>query len=270
MGVGARPGEAPGRTVALLAMYELPASVRLALWLTHAFHSGLSIEDAIVRALPDVDDVDGDVDRFGVWQDFGERVVCVDLPRPGVHGGLLPAADVATLAAQEAGECLFVPSLGGVVVPRLAHYGPEGDEGLRLTFESFDSDPVPAHRLAALSLPDIDRRFREAMILHVDDLEALHITPFAGSGGRARADRRLDEVQWALPEGLPARALRIITTAGLVIATLDAAQGADDGALAAHRVSAKETALRSLLHEAELAVAEASTVAALALAGLHG
>lgn len=249
-------------------MYELPASVRLSLWLTHAFRFGRDVRDAVSDALPDVDDVAGDVDRVQVWRDLGERAVCVDLPHHGVLGGLLPPASQAMTAALETGECLFVPSLGGALVPRLEIYGPPTDEGLRVVFEAHDSEPVPAHRLGMLSLPDIDRRFREAMLREVSVLEQLDIQPFGASSHRARAENRLADAQWALPPGLPSRALRIITTAGLVTAAIDSALGTPAGHDARTQLTRDEP-LRRLLGEVQLAMAEAATYAALDLADMH-
>lgn len=246
-------------------MYELPASVRLALWATHAIAADRPLSEALGAALPDVDAVEGGLPRLELWRDLGERIVCVDLPRPGLHGGLLPPGGPATQAAIEAGECLFVPSLGGVLVPRLEYYGPAGDEGLKLTLEPHDSDPVPIHRLEALALADIDRRFREALLAHVGVLESLQIAPFLGSSARERVDERLDGARWALPPGLHPRAMRIITTAGLVVAALDEAL-TTSGGLDAGSVAARERTLRSLLDEAELALAQAATAAAIGLA----
>lgn len=248
------------------AMYELPASVRLALWLTHAFRYRRNLTDALTDALPDVDDVDPALERIELWRDLGERVVCVDLPHPGVLGGLLPPTSAAARAAAEAGECLFVPSLGGALVPRLEIYGPPGDTGLRLTLEGHDSEPVPQHRLAMLSLADIDRRFREAMLREVELLEDVNALPFGAASHRARADERAAAAEWALPPGLAPRAVRIMTTGGLVTAALDQAMATPAGH---ERVSSatRDMALRRLLAETQLAIAEAATFAALDLAG---
>lgn len=247
-------------------MYELPASVRLALWLTHALRYRRPLLDAVHAALPDVDDVDAALPQLELWRDLGERVVCVDLPHPGVMGGLLPPTSAAAGAAREVGECIFVPSLGGALVPRLEIYGPATDEGLRLVLEAHDSDPVPAHRLEMLSLPDIDRRFREAMLREVTALEELDALPFGAASHRQRADDRAATAQWALPPGLSPRALRIITSGGLIMAALDQALATPAG----HDVATSTTrtqALRRLMGETHLAVAEAATVAALELSG---
>lgn len=249
-------------------MFELPASVRLSLWLTQAFTYRTDIEDAVASALPDVDHLDGDVARLGLWQDLGERVVCVDLPHLGAFGGLMPGGSPGASAAIEAGECLFVPSLGGLIVPRLEIFGPAGDEGLKLTLESYDSDPVPIHRLTMLMLPEIDRRFRESLLAHVETLETLDVQPFGAATHRRRTDDRLESAQWALPRGIPNRALKIITTAGLVTAAIDEALKVPAGIDAATQ-RRRDEPLRALLGEAQLAMAQATTYAALDIAGLH-
>ena len=247
-------------------MYELPASVRLSVWLTHAFRFRRPLTDAVADALPDVDDVDPAVERLQLWRDMGERVVCVDLPQPGMFGSLLPPTSAAAAVASEVGECLFVPSLGGALVPRLEVYGPADDEGLRLTLEPHDSDPVPAHRLEMLALPDIDRRFRETMLREVELLEELGAMPLSASRHRAAADERAAAAQWALPPGLPSRAVRIITTAGLVLAALDQARAVPAGHDASSH-SVRDAALRRLSAQTQTTMAEATTVAALELGG---
>ena len=59
--------------------------------------------------------------------------------------------------------------------------------------------------------------------------------------------------------------MRIITTAGLVVAALDEAL-TTSGGLDAGSVATRERTLRSLLDEAELALAQAATAAAIGLA----
>ena len=247
-------------------MYELPASVRLSLWLTDALRSGRDLLDAVVDALPDVDDADPAIDRLTLWRDLGERVVCVDLPTPGVLGGLLPANSEAARAAAIAGECIFVPGLGGALVPNLEMYGPHGDQGLRLTMTAYDSAPVAAYSLAALSYSEIDRRFREALLRETAHLEGLNVHPFESRNRRARADERVTSALWALPLGLNDRALRILTTAGLVTAAIDEALAVPAGVDAASSTS-RDASLRRLLAESQLAISHAATCAALELAG---
>ena len=64
-------------------MSTLPASVRLSLWITAAWAGRTSVPEALAAALPDVDDVAGDVDRLTLWGELGERVLVAALPRPG-------------------------------------------------------------------------------------------------------------------------------------------------------------------------------------------
>lgn len=249
-------------------MYELPASVRLALWGTHAIRYGMPMEDAAERALPDVDFLSGSLERLETWRDFGERAICVDLPRPGGQSDLITPGTEGFDAAVLAGECIFVPSLGGLIVPELEIYGPPGDEGLRADLRAFDSEPVPIHRLQMLALPDIDRRFKQSLITHIDELERLDIHPFSPEVARAQADDRLAAARWALPPDLAPRAVRIMTTAGLVIAALDEALAHSVGVDAAGQ-HGRDVVLRRLLREAETAIAEAATVASLTLAGIR-
>ena len=56
-------------------MPELPASVRLSLWVTQAWASGASLEKAIGLAMPDVDHVAGDLAQLGLWRDLGEQAL---------------------------------------------------------------------------------------------------------------------------------------------------------------------------------------------------
>ena len=64
-------------------MSELPASVRLALWITASWRGDLGTTDALGRAFPDLDHVAGDLARLDVWRDLGEQALFVALPRPG-------------------------------------------------------------------------------------------------------------------------------------------------------------------------------------------
>ena len=64
-------------------MPELPASVRIALWVTSAWRGGESLESAVDSALPDVDAVGPGVRTLDLWHDLGERTVLVALPSSG-------------------------------------------------------------------------------------------------------------------------------------------------------------------------------------------
>src|SRR6476661_1377386 len=114
-------------------MPELPASVRLSLWTTHAWATGSALENAVRRALPDVDHVEGDLDRLALWRDLGERALLVALPAPGDLVGMPRAAPEVLAAAADGGECVFVPALGGLLVPSISSFGNDarGLDGVR-------------------------------------------------------------------------------------------------------------------------------------------
>ena len=71
-------------------MPELPASVRVAAWVTHAWAGGVTLTEAVERALPDVDHTEGLVEQLRLWRDLGEAAVLVALPSPGDLAGLGP------------------------------------------------------------------------------------------------------------------------------------------------------------------------------------
>ena len=136
---------------------ELPASVRLALWVTAAWRGDLPTRDALARSFPDLDHVAGDLARLDVWRDLGEGALFVALPRPGDVSGMPRASTAATAHAAEAGECVYVAGIGGVLVPTLSTFGPEGDVGHRVDWTAYEADPVPRHRLEMLDLRDVER-----------------------------------------------------------------------------------------------------------------
>ena len=98
-------------------MSELPASVRLALWVTAAWRGQLPTRDALARSFPDLDHVAGDLARLDVWRDLGEGALFVALPRPGDVSGMPKASSAAVAHAAEAGECVYVAGIGGLLVP---------------------------------------------------------------------------------------------------------------------------------------------------------
>ena len=109
-------------------MTVLPASVRLALWATRALGGELDLPTALRLATPDADHVQGALARLQLWRDLGERVVLVALPRPGDLTGLPRGVLEFSGAAAEARECVFVPGVGGALVPEVDEFGPEGDQ----------------------------------------------------------------------------------------------------------------------------------------------
>jgi len=251
-------------------MSVLPVSVRLSLWATAAFAGRLSVEEAVTRAHPDLDHVAGDLAHLALWQGLGERAVLVALPRPGNLSGMPRGSADLVAAATEAGECVYVPAIGGAMVPTMEHFGPADDEGTSVSWTAYDCDPVPAHALEGLSLSEIERAFRHELAEHTAAIEALDAKPWSGSPFRSIADG-LSIGQWGLPDGLPARATTIITMAALVsVATgLGLSDQAQSQVLTGVATEKRRVALARLDSSADTAMAAAATIGALSLAGLR-
>ena len=248
----------------------LPACVRLSLWATAAFAGRMTIEEAVNRAHPDLDHVTGDLDRLSLWHGLGERAVLVALPRPGNLTGMPRGCADLVAAATAAGECVYVPAIGGALVPTIEHFGPSGDEGTQVTWSVYDCDPVPTHTLEALSLSEIELSFRQDLMEHTRAIEALDAGPWEGSAFRSMADER-STGRWGLPDGLPARATRIITMAALVgvAAEIGLSGPAQSQVLTGTLTEQRRVLLNHLDVMADRAMAAAATVAALSMAGLR-
>lgn len=250
-------------------MSELPGSVRLALWVTAAWNDKVSLRAALARSFPDVDHVAGDLGRLDVWRDLGERALFVALPRPGDVSRMplcsLPAAALAT----EAGECVFVPSVGGLLVPRLTEFGPSGDTGWRVDWTALDAQPVPRHRLEMIDLRDVERTLVTRLREHTDAFERVGGRPW-GTSARAEAETALDTRPWGLPDDTPAKALRVMSVAATAAVLAERARrltslgsdGLDLGTSAR-----RESLVRSLAADADDALADAANVAVMSLAG---
>lgn len=251
-------------------MSILPVSVRLALWATAAYAGQLSVDKAVDRAHPDLDHVTGDLNRLSLWHDLGERAVLVALPRPGNLSGM-PRGSVEFIAAAiRAGECVYVPAIGAALVPSIEYFGPADDQGTQVSWSAYDCDPVPAHTLEALSLSEIEKRFRQELLEHTAAIEDLDARPWAGSQFRSQADQ-LSIGQWGLPTGLPSRATHIITMAATVGSATDLGltDEAQSQALTGTAAGRRLMLLNGLDACADTAMAAAATVAALSLAGLR-
>jgi hypothetical protein len=251
-------------------MPELPASVRLALWATAAWTAGGDAERALAAALPDIDHVAGDLGHLSLWRDLGERALLVALPAPGDLSGVPGAGAEAQGAAAEAGECVFVPGVGGMLVPTVAVFGPSSgsrlDTGTRVDWRAFDSDPVPRHRVEALEPSQLERHLRQELFEATEALERLGGQPFAGTAAREVADAALG-ADWGLPGGLPSRAQRVIAMAGAVGQVVDIALAGPDGALEATTASTRRYLLQRLQRAADRALADAANAACAVLAG---
>ena len=248
----------------------LPVCVRLSLWATAAYAGRLSLDAAVQRAHPDLDDATGDLDRLALWQGLGERAVLVALPRPGDLSGMPRGSAELIAAATGAGECVYVPGIGAALVPAIEVFGPAGDQGTRVTWSAYDCEPVPVHTLEALSLSEIEWGFRQELMEHTLAIEALDAGPWAGSPLRSLADE-LSITQWGLPDGMPTRATSIITMAALVGAATEVglSDQAQSQVLTGTVAERRRTVLSRLEASADKAMAAAATVSALSLAGLR-
>ena len=251
-------------------MPELPASVRLSLWVTQAWATGASLEKAIGLAMPDIDHVAGDLGRLALWRELGEQALLVALPAPGDLSRMPGASPEAHAAAAAGGECVYVPGLGGMLVPAVSGFGSGGsagpDVGTRVDWTAYEADPVPRHRVEALDGSQLERHLREQLRVATAELDALGGQPFGAAAARDLADAALGGT-WGLPDGLPSRATKDITMAGTVARVVDLALDAGDGALTALESARRQTILRSLQRDADHALADATNAACGVLAG---
>lgn len=248
-------------------MPELPASVRIALWVTSAWQSGQSLDAALDAALPDVDAVGGGIRALDLWHDLGERAVLVALPASGDPTSLPRCGAEALAAAVEAEECLVAPGLGALLVPSWSTFGAPGatgaDAGTRLDWTAYDCDPVPTHRVEALDPRETTRALTTAVLDVTTRLDGIGGQPFDAASAREAAPRA---GQWALPDDLPAQALRAITFAAAIstaaAAGIDGPQDGPDGWTRQQRLDL----LRDLRRVAERALADATNAGASAVA----
>jgi hypothetical protein len=248
---------------------ELPASVRLAAWVTSAWHGDLRLEEAIQRSHPDIDHVDGAMSPLRAWAEVGERALFVALPRPGDLTGLPGCPVSAGGHAAQSGECVYVAGVGGLLVPTLSSFGPDEDRGLRADWTAYDADPVPRHRIEMLDLREVERSLAGRLHELTEQLESTGGTPW-GTRGRIRAEALLEQQDWALPAEMPTTALRVMTVAATAGALAEEAVTSVD--LGSHGVDvgtsgARERLLRRLGADADLALAAATNVAVMSLAG---
>lgn len=249
-------------------MTELPACVRLALWVTDAWssESDASLTHAIERALPDIDHVSGLVEQLRLWRGIGEGALLVALPSPGDPTGLPRCGPTALQEAIDAGEAVFVPGIGGLAIPQDSTFGSEGARGRRLDFTVHEADALPTHRLQALAVPDLERRVTRAMREATEAGDRLGGQPLLGSMAREVADARLGG-QWALPAGLPERARSVIVMAGAAASIARTAMEYPDGALDSTTAAARASVVRDLAREADAVLADAANAACAAMAG---
>lgn len=206
-----------------------------------------------------------------MWAAFGEPAVLVALPSPA-STGLVPRGNTRLLqAAFAAGECVFVPTMGGALVP----YGADGEPGVSeadgesvdVTWRRFDSDPVETWQLDALSVREVSRN------LHEETEAALAVIkqPWNSRGLRALADAALGPARTGalgIPERLPPATLTLISDAAAIgHAARLGLRMPDDGTVL--ESADRRDGLRRLADAADTALATATCIAALHLAGLR-
>lgn len=248
---------------------NLPTTVRLSLWATRAFATGLDLRTALRLAAPDADHMEGALDTLAAWRDLGERVVLVALPRPGDLSDLPRGGPDFVDAALEAGECAYVPGIGGALVPQIEEFGPVGDTGLSVRWASHECASTPTYVLDAWSLRDVDRSLRRELAAATALLEEHANAPWASRGLRDLAEEELGAGRWGLPEGLSPTAHRLLRTAGIVAQAARLGIGAPDDSVVAAASARRAEALRGLAASADAALARATCIAALDLAGLR-
>lgn len=248
-------------------MPELPASVRIALWVTSAWAIGESLESAIESALPDIDAVGSGIHTLDLWHDLGERTVLVALPTSGDITSLPTCGEEAREAAVEAEECLIAPGLGALLIPAMTTFGAPGatgpDAGTRLDWTAHDCDPVPIHRVEALDPRESIRLLTTTVLEMTEQLDALGGQPFDAVSAREAMPR---PGAWALPDQLPGQALRAITFAAAISAAaaagLDGPQDGPDAWTQQRRLDV----LRDLRRVAERALVDAANAGVAAVA----
>lgn len=256
-------------------MSPLPLSVRLSLWGTRVLAGDLPSAAIDRLVAPDVGDVASVRSHLEMWQTFGERVVLAALPHPGQLGGMPPGPGDLVSTAVAAGECVYVPTLGGALVPVYAGDGPISGgawpagsrPGPSTRWESFDSEPIEPWRLDALSVRETARRLAEDSAAAIGVLAGTH-QPWSSRGLRAVADAALGTGELGIPDGLPTATAALLADAA---ATGHAARLGltmpDDGTLS--QVELRSIALRRLVVVADQALAAATCIAALHLAGMR-
>ncbi|MDO5628204.1 MAG: hypothetical protein Q4G43_07785 [Mobilicoccus sp.] len=244
-------------------MPDLPASVRLALWVPYAWAGGATLVSAVAAATPDLEvDADAALTRLAVWGEVGERTLRVSLPVPGDLVGL-PRGDGAFLTdVLDVGECVWSPLVGGALVPEFATYGPPGDEGELVRWHDHACAPPSS------PAPSEDERDLAALLARATrELEDLDVVPWQ-EGLRDLAEARLRAGTWGLPPTLPGTAVRDIVRAAIVEAIArDGLQGHSVDRYADQR---REVILRELAGRARRALAAATDAGAAAIAAQGG
>lgn len=235
-------------------MPELPVSVRLALWVTHAWTHGRDADAVINAAHPDLARTTGNLAQLDIWHSLGERALFVALPAPGDLVGLPTAPPDATSAAVTAGECVFVASLGGLLVPDV--------DAWVTTWHHHKAEPVPAHVIDGIDPGAIRRRLMGAVADATEELEIVGGQPWNGAAVRDE----MTSTGWALPHDLPPRILDTVRLSAAVWSAAHAGLAEPSGAVDTATTAHRETVLRRLARVADRCLADSANAAASTLA----
>ena len=251
-------------------MLELPAAVRLALWMTVGWnHPDADPAAAVAAGLAVADDVRGpDPDLVTGLHALGERAALAVLPEDGAPSPLLRGPAAVVGAVVDAGGAVVLPMTGTVLLVAASGYGPSGDRGTRIDVGVVDADPLPRHRVEALDLREASRGLAEDLREATAELERIGGAPFVGALVDDLRDSAIG-ASWGLPPGLDPRALDVITRAGTVVAVCDAALDAPDGALTATQHDERSGALRRLRGRALRHLEDGTNAAVATAAGWH-
>lgn len=235
---------------------ELPASVRVAVWISYAWSRGADPATVLRAALPDVDVVVGLEERLDLWRSLGEQGLYAALSRPGASGILPRCSGPALAAATDAGEAVFVAGVGGLAVPLQVPFG-TASGGLAIRWEGFDAEPMPVHRLAGVDVAGADQELRVAIHTTTEALgDGGWVDAWARPPSLGRAGR-----EWSLPTEMPGRVLGLITRAAGVLRIAESGLEHADGSTSALLAEQRRAALLSLRDSATHAL-EAATCAA--------
>lgn len=240
-------------------MSTLPLAVRVALWAGAAVRTGLD-DSWLAHAQPEADAVAGELAQtLAAWQAAGEQALWVALPRPGGLLGMPPTSPEARAAAVAAGQCVVAPTVGGLLVPHLSGFGPEGDRGTLVTWTAYPADPLPRHVVEATDAAEAGRVLTEAVRTATLALEAAGGLPWRPIAAVA------PEGGPGLPRGLSGRALVVLDRAAAVAGLARAGLAAEDEGPALDAVTSgrRRLVLRELLGAAEDALAVAACACAL-------
>ncbi|MFZ1287791.1 MAG: hypothetical protein WAR57_12235, partial [Candidatus Phosphoribacter sp.] len=206
------------------------------------------------------------VQTLRAWRGAGETAVFAALPRPGHLAGMPRAALDVLAAASAAGECVIAPSVGGLLVPTCSAFGTDGDRGVLAQWAAYDGLALPRHVSEATDLGELSRRLAEAMQEATSTLRSVGGLPWRGDEAHPQPTRGH---QTPMPRGIAPKALNLMQRSDRIRAlALDGlSMEADGPALDATTSAARAAALRGVVTAADAALAGATNVAVMALAG---